>query len=148
MDRYEQYLFFKKHAGGVGIIDPNGRTAWQHAKNALSHARAESLLEEAIELGVAELRWEDDDQPYEHDGFTAEEMAEKFESNEWTGPYGCAISIGDDRYAASLWGIVVGPRGTDDPYCRVVAAELAWEIEDDLRQAIGDARDRELEPLT
>lgn len=58
-----------------------------------------------------------------------------------------AVSSGREsqrEHLASLWGIVVGPRGTDDPYCRVVQAELALEIEDELRQAVGDALDARL----
>lgn len=127
---YQRYLFFKEHAGYVV-----GRSA----EGALSLARAEVLLEQAIELEIATVKWEDDDEPYEHCGFSDEQIAEKFESNEWTGPLGCVVQVGDD--IASLWGIVVGPRGTNDPYCRVVAAELAMEVEDELRQAIGDALD-------
>ena len=46
----------------------------------------------------------------------------------------------------SLWGIVLGPEDTDDPYARVTAAELAAEHTDELRQAIGDELD-ELEAV-
>lgn len=143
----KRYRFFREHAGGwVG----------HSAETALDLARAEALLEDATDLGVAAVQWVDDDTPYDTDLYTDEEIRAKFESNEWTGPYGCIVSVyaeSDDasdtlahldRVAAderSLWGIVVGQWGTNDPYCRVVAAELASELEDALRQAIGDARD-------
>jgi hypothetical protein len=145
-----RYRFFREHAGGVGVIDSNGRTAWEHARVALDLARAERLLDEAVDLGVASTDWLPDDEPYEYNprgrGFEdadAEDARKRFESNEWTGPFGCTITIGGEEgeVAASLWGIVVGSQETDDPYCRVVRAELASEIEDDLRQAIGDYLD-------
>lgn len=125
------FRFFLEHAG---YSTPPGR-----AVCAISLARAEALLAEAVELGAASVRWDWDPEPYEHGFFSDEEISAKFESNEWTGPFGCIVEAGSE--SVSLWGIVVGPRGTNDPYCRVVAAEFASELEDDLRQAIGDARD-------
>lgn len=131
---FKRYAFFKEHAGYV---------VGRRAECALSLARAEVLLEQACELGLAEVEWVYDDMPYDGgDVYTADEVAAKFESNEWTGPYGCVVTV-DGETVASLWGIVVGPRGTGDPYCRVVAAELADEALQDLRQAIGDKLDRE-----
>lgn len=121
------------------------------ASSALNLTRAESLLERAQDLGVASVEWVDDDESYDPGDFVTEEEArEKFDSNEWTGPFGCVVRVfdsveyGRDRAGdnlQSLWGIVVGPRGTADPYCRVIVAELACELEDDLRQVIGDALD-------
>jgi hypothetical protein len=146
----KRYRFFREHAGYVV-----GRSA----EGALDLARAERLLSDAIDADVARVQWRYDDLPYEHGFLSDEEIAAKFESNEWTGPFGCVIWIGDDlsdfdadsdrdpaswTQNTSLWGIVVGPRGTGDPYCRVVEAELASELADDLRQALGDARDAEL----
>jgi hypothetical protein len=144
---YQRYCFFKEHAGWS---TPPGRAA-----SALALARAEVLLEQAIELGIAEVEWEHDDQPYDTDCYSDDEIAAKFESNEWTGPFGCRIGLDEDKYAASLWGIVLDSRGVstglpgsaDDPYARVVRAELADELEDDLRQAIGDALDAAVTPL-
>lgn len=147
MATYQAYRFFKEHAGGVGRIDQNGRVAMEHARVALDLARAEELLERACNLSVACVQWLDDETPYDPGDFVTEDEArEKFASNEWTGPYGCRVLVyqqGDTTPSdeASLWGIVVGPRGTADPYCRVVAAELASELEDELRQTIGDALD-------
>jgi hypothetical protein len=136
----ERFRFFHDHAGYV---------VGESAIGAIALARAEELLERAIDLGVARVEWVDDDEPYDYNprgrGFEdadAEDAARRFDSNEWTGPFGCVVDIAGET-GASLWGIVVGPRGTNDPYCRVVAAELASEIEDDLRQAIGDALDAE-----
>lgn len=137
-ERRAAFRFFLNHAG---YSTPPGR-----AVCALELARAEQLFREAESLGVASVEWLYDDMPYDPgDVCTEEEARERFESNEWTGPFGCVVTCGDD--VASLWGIVVGSRGTDDPYCRVVAAELASELTDVLRQAVGDARDQDAERL-
>jgi hypothetical protein len=126
-----RYRFMREHAGGwVG----------HNAEQALALARAEATLEQAVDAGAARIDWEDDDLPYDHGFFSDEEVAAKFESNEWTGPFVCLLYV-DDEVVASLSGIVVGQWGTNDPYCRVVAAELASEAEDEIRQALGDARD-------
>lgn len=111
------------------------------AEGALHLARAEELLERAVDAGVASVEWLDDPEPYDcGDACTEDEARARFDSNEWTGPYGCVLRI-DGETAGSLWGIVVGQWGTADPYCRLIAAELAWEVEDDLRQAVGDRLD-------
>lgn len=128
----DAYDFMRQHAGWI---------VGENAKGALDLARAEQLLHEAQNLEVAWVHWEWDDEPYEHGILTNDEVQAKFDSNEWTGPFGCIIESSQHDFYASLWGIVVGPRGTNDPYCRVVEAELALEIADDLRQAIGDTRD-------
>jgi hypothetical protein len=135
------FRFMREHAGYVVGL---------RAESALQLARAEALLARAKDAGVASVEWVDDDEPYDTDVFTDEEIAAKFESNEWTGPFGCVLKIGDARASidepeswASLWGIVVGQAGIGDPYCRVVEAELALEVEDNLRQALGDALDAE-----
>lgn len=151
------FRFFFAHAG---YSSPPGRAAC-----ALSLARAEALLERAVALEVASVEWVDDDAPYDPgDVDSPEDVARWFESGRWTGPFGCVVATHaqpedfGERFRVwdpdrrrepiateSLWGIVVGSRGTDDPYCRVVAAELASELEDDLRQAIGDALDARAE---
>lgn len=140
----EAYEFFREHAGG--IVGENARVA-------LELARAEELLAQACALDVAAVEWVDDEEPYDC-GAPDEDVSGNFESGAWTGPFGCIVQVFDGTTTrsgfevepdaagvASLWGIVVGPRGTGDPYCRVVAAELASELADDLRQAIGDAPD-------
>lgn len=142
------YGFFREHAGYV---------VGENARGALALARAEELLEQAVALEVASVEWVDDDEPYDYNprgrGFEqadAEDAARRFASNEWTGPFGCIVKAGEQQ--ASLWGIVLGRGGTwwpesphtianGDPYGRVIIAELASELEDDLRQAIGDALD-------
>lgn len=152
---YKRYRFFHEKAGRVAIIDANGRPSGIAARNALDLARAEALIDEAEELGIAKVKWPFDDEPYEHGCMTDDEVREQFANNRWTGPFGCVVSIGGD-HAASLWGIVLDSRGVseglpgaaDDPYARVVRAELASELIDDLMQAIGDAKDAELDPLT
>jgi len=137
---YDRYCFFKEHAGGVGRRDANGRVAWEHARVALDLARAEEVLSRATEQGIARVEWRDDDYPYDCDGYTQDEIVEKFRSNEWSGPFACLVYVADE-VAASLCGIVVGPKHTNDPYCRVVEAELASEIESELREALSDAAD-------
>lgn len=134
MTDIDRYRFFREYAGGI---------VGESALGALRLARVEELLSRALDLGVANVTWHNDDEPYEHGAFTADEAQAKFDSNEWTGPYGCVVSITENGDFASLWGIVVGPRSMDDPYCRVVVAELASELADDLRQAVGDALDAE-----
>jgi len=115
------------------------RAQGEAATRALSLARSEELLDRAQSEGVATVEWLDDDFPYEHGFYSDDEIRAKFASNEWTGPYYCVVTAGDA--VASLGGIVVGPRNLNDPYCRVVEAELAAEIETDLRETLSDALD-------
>lgn len=130
------WRFFREHAGGwVG----------HNAETALALARAEALLEDAEDAGVATVEWVYDPEPYEHGFYTNEQVRAFFDSNEWTGPFGCTLQVNGEGVEA-LWGIVVGPRGIDDPYCRVIQAELAVNAEDEIRQALGDARDATLGP--
>jgi hypothetical protein len=107
-----------------GYSTPPGRAAC-----ALESARSEALLTEAIDADVCTVEWHNDPEP-------------DFETREWTGPYayGCVLEV-NGEHVASLWGIVLGSRDLQDPYRRVVEAELASEASDELRQAIGDARD-------
>jgi hypothetical protein len=123
------FRFFHENAGYV---------VGERAIGAAALARAEARLDEAIDNGSATVKWEWDDEPYDHGYMTDKEVAAKFESNEWTGPYGCTVTVGEET--ESLWGIVVGPRGTDDPYCRVIAAELAEEV---FHQVDREAQERE-----
>ena len=125
-DLSERWRFFLAHAGYV---------VGRRAAGALELARAEEVLDRAECLDVASFDLLDDDFPYDPgDVCTEEEAREKFESNEWTGPYVATVAIGDER--ASLAGIVVGPAAQDDPYIRVVRAELASELLDELRRAV------------
>lgn len=118
MARYEAFKFFREHAGHSV---PPGR-----AMCALELARAEEWGESLDDRLTIE--WQYDDVPYDPgDAYTSDEAARLFESGEWTGPYGCVVRL-DGEIRASLWGIVVGPQETDDPYCRVVAAELVDEL--------------------
>lgn len=145
MTRRQRYDFFREHAGGwVG----------HNAETALSLARAEELLDEAEDVDAARFEWVDDEEPYDPGNVdTAEQVARYFESGRWTGPYGAVLTIGDDPATrphgrpwslTSLWGIVLGSQGIGDPYTRVVRAELAAELADELRAAIMGARVREL----
>lgn len=136
---------FRLMLENAGYSVPPGR-----AVCAIEMARASLLLDRAVDAGVASIEWIYDDEPYDPgDLYTEAETAAKFESNEWTGPFGCVIYFEPNestRYSvAGLWGIVVGQWGTNDPYCRVIEAGLASEIEDDLRQVLGDALDAERE---
>jgi hypothetical protein len=131
--RRQRWRFFLENAG---YATPPGRAAC-----ALELARAEELLEAAEELELARVRWTEDLEPYDPgDANTPEQAARYFESGEWSGPYGAILEL-EGEELTSLWGIAVGPAGTRDPYCRTIAAELASEHADELRQAIGDARD-------
>jgi len=114
----DAYRFFSENAGYI---------VGRHAESALSLARAELRLREAQASDTVRVEWQDDDFPYDHDGYTHDEIQEKFASTEWTGPYACLLYL-NGEVAASLGGIVVGPKGTNDSYCRVVEAELADEV--------------------
>lgn len=127
----EAYRFMRENAGYV---------VGHRAQGALQLARAEVLLHDAQDADVASVEWLDDVEPYEHGYYSDEEVAAKFESNEWVGPFGCVVKVGGE-HVASLWGIVVGQAGTRDPYCRVVEAELASEVEDELRAALARTLD-------
>jgi hypothetical protein len=131
----EPFRFHREHAG---YSVPPGRAAC-----ALEAARAEILLRRAVELGAAAVEWQDDEIPYDP-GLTSEEEARRlFETGKWTGPYGCRVRVAtarlDDEEETSLWGIVTGPEGERDPYRRVVEAELASELLDELRAAVARA---------
>ncbi len=125
-DLRQRFRFHLEHAGYV---------VGKRAVCALELARAEKRLCDAhYEEALAPLdekrcsvEWVDDDAPYDAgDAYTDEEVEAKFESNEWTGPFGCIVKV--DGFEASLWGIVLDSHGTGDPYARVVAAELASEV--------------------
>lgn len=122
------------------MLDNAGYVVGRRAQGALELARAESLLHRAIDGGAARIVWEDDTfELREDDTF---DMLQGIEDGRYVGPAVCLLYVGDD-VAASLGGIVVSAptsRG-DDPYVRVVEAELASEAADDLRQALGDALD-------
>jgi len=133
----ERFRFFLKHAG---YATPPGRAAC-----ALELARAEEDLSSALGYGEASVDWRDDSEPWdEGTEISADDSARRFASGEWTGPYGCIVAIGDDqrpRAVASLWGIVLDSRGTDDPYARVIVAELAVEALEEYRRE-RDERER------
>lgn len=120
-DLRKRFRFFHENAGGI---------VGQSAIGAIELARAELRLEEMQDNGEdVAAWWEDDPEPYDVGTVVTEDEARAlFESNAWTGPYGCIVRVGETY--ASLWGIVLGPRGTDDPYARVVMAELASEALD------------------
>lgn len=132
-ERVEAYRFMRAHAGYV--------VGWR-AQSALDLARAEQLLGRACDAGVASVEWVDDFEPIDWDDG---ETAAAVEAGELVGPCGCVLRV-DGEVAASLWGIVLqAPTWEgDDPYTRVVAAELACEVDADLRQACGDALDSAL----
>ena len=125
----------------------NGGTA----KASLHCARIGVLLDEAIDADVAAVTWEYEEERYE-DVFGFEDDAERerfyrdLESNTITGPFWCALRI-NGEVVESLGMITLGPRGTEDYYAKLVEVELAIEAEDDLRQALGDARDASITPL-
>lgn len=135
MTRRDRFRFFLEHAG---YRTPPGR-----AVCALELARAEELADEAEAEEIAEWLWEYDPLPWdEGTEISAEEARRKFESNEWTGPFVGFWKIAGE-ISSSIGGVVLGPEETGDPYARVLRAELAGELEAELRQALGDARDAE-----
>jgi len=119
----------------------NGGTA----QGSLDCARTRMLLDEALDLGVAEIRWEYEQERYE-DVFGFEDEAERdrfyrdLESNAITGPFWAALTV-EGETVASLGMIMLGPRELDDYYAKLTEVELAGEAEDEIRQALGDARD-------
>lgn len=141
----ERYLFFRQHGGGI---------VGESARVALDLARAEQLLDEAEELDAARFQWVDDPEPYDPgDANTPEQVARYFDENRWTGPYGAVLEVGDDPAvrphgrpysSSSLWGVVLNQAGTRDPYARVVRAELAADLVDELAAALTAAKVREL----
>ncbi len=132
-ERREAFRFFVEQAG---YATPPGR-----AVCALELARAEALLREAVELGAASVEWVEDLEPLDSDDTVTIAM---LDDGSLVGPAGCIVQVGDAE--RSLWGIVlIAPSASgDDPYMRVVEAELASELLDELRQAVGDARDASL----
>jgi hypothetical protein len=118
MDLRRRFRFFHEWGGSwVG----------HRAVSAIADARAELWLDELEAAGSAATTVEYDDEPYDPgDVCTEDEAREKFDSGEWSGPFGVTVECGD--FSASLWGIVVGPRGESDPYIRVVRAELAGDV--------------------
>jgi hypothetical protein len=119
MDLRKRFRFFLEHSGWA---TPPGRAAC-----ALESARDEQWLDALEDDGRASTTVEYDPEPWdEGTEISAEEATAKFQSGEWDGPYGVTVTCGD--ISASLWGIVVGPRGESDPYIRVVRAELAGDV--------------------
>jgi len=119
----------------------NGGTA----RGSLDCARLRMLLDEATDLGVAEIRWEYEQERYE-DVFGFEDEAERarfyrdLESNTITGPFWVGLFV-EGEHVASCGMITLGPRELDDYYAKLTEVELAGEAEDELRQAVGDALD-------
>ncbi len=113
-DLQRRYRFFKEWGGQL---------VGRQAEIALMSARDERRFED---LGGT-IHWEYDDEPYDGgDCYTDEEIRSKFESNEWSGPYGCIATLGE--HEASCWGIVLGQADLNDPYARVMAAEEASQV--------------------
>ncbi len=129
-----RFRFFHANAGGwVG----------HSAETALQLARAEALLDEAEDADVADFGYVYDDDPYDAGDIGEDEARRLFADGAWTGPYGAVLRIGADVHG-SLWGIVFGPQDTNDPYARVVRAELASEACEALAEALQDKQDLEV----
>lgn len=127
----------------------NGGTA----KGSLYCARIEALLAEAVDEDIARVEWDYEQERYE-DVFGFESDAERkrwyrdIEENRITGPYSVALYV-EGELVASLGMVTLGPGDiSGDPYTREVLVDLASEAQDEIRQALGDARDAEIEPLT
>lgn len=102
--------FFYDNAGWG--YDPKRETA-EHGRacGAVLLASAERQMQ--LTEG-AEVTWEDDPEPWDGDV-------------PWDGPvYGAVLRKGSE-VLGSLWGITLAGELGSDPYCRVVAAELALE---------------------
>lgn len=106
-----------------GWSTPPGR-----AVCAIRAARAWLRLQDAIEAGIASVEWEDDEDYRLGDihGMTEAEERAKFESGEWTGPFGCIVTYRGE--SSSCWGITLDQSGTRDPYARTMEADLASEV--------------------
>ena len=120
----------------------NGGTA----SGSLYCARLGVLLDEATDAGVVEVKWEYEQESYEDVfGFESDDERKQWyrdiENGTITGPYWVAMSV-EGETLASLGMVTLGPRDIDgDYYARLVTIELAAEIEDEIRQALGDVRD-------
>ena len=117
-ERIRAYRFFREHAGYV---------VGENARGALELARAEQLLQEAQNLSMA------------YTNIVADEEG----TLEGCPAVGIVVGVfepGDvtPSHVASLWGI---EEDAPDSYLRVVRAELASELHDELRQTIGDTLD-------
>jgi|SRR5215469_5124468 len=119
----------------------NGGTA----EGSLACARTRILLDRAIDENVAEIRWDYEEERYE-DVFGFEDDAERkwfydgIENGSITGPFYAVLRI-EGETVASLGMVTLGPRYFEDYYAKLIEVELAAEVEDDLRQALGDALD-------
>jgi hypothetical protein len=104
----ERERFFYKHAGWS--FDPKTETSRDgRVRTAVLLANAEKELQ----ASTAQVIWEDDPLPYEGDV-------------EWDGPvYVAVISDGEGETLGSLGGIAMA--SLDEPYRRVIEAELAYE---------------------
>lgn len=118
--------FFKAHAGGI---------VGEAMKGAVALARAEMLLEAAKEAGIAEVKWQQDDDV--DTSWMDKKDMEDYRSGR-VEYLGCVIEV-NGEHCGSLWGIgLLG--GRSDPYARVIEAELALECEDALKAGLRKAQ--------
>lgn len=120
----EAFRFFEEHAG---YSTPPGR-----AVCAAQLARVESWARFEQERGSLVVEWVEDD---DCDTSWADEQTLDELRSGLLVALGCVVTYSrplawsgaTTEEHASLWGVVV--RGINDPYCRVVAAELCSELE-------------------
>lgn len=116
--------FFFDHAGG-SYFPAKETKAEGFTRGAIELAAAEDILMNATRVcDNVSVHWVDDQNGPAHD--------EKYNTCK-----GCYITIGDDKYASALWAIT----DADEDYRRVVRAELATEVLDQLKTAIRAATD-------
>jgi hypothetical protein len=104
----------------------------QRAALALKHAKAWLLLQEAVDCGVAEIDWcEDEEIPA--DEACCEDCAHDI-STGWVQSYRCAIWINGEP-VTEITHLLLQSLG-HDPAQRVVEAELAAEVHEELEAAL------------
>jgi len=120
--RRARILFFADHAG---YATPPGRMVCAKAL-----ADAETFREWAEERGILSVEWVEDEEEYLGDD--PSDLA-KLADGTWVN-LGCIVRYqkpagpmaGTAEVIESLWGIVV--ESANDPYCRVIEAELCAEV--------------------
>ncbi len=119
--------FFKEHADAV---------VGKHMVGALALAKAERLLEHAVERGVAEIRWEYEEFP-DTSWMNAKQTKEYRDGH--LEMLECSLIVAGDT-EASLGGIALYPNADGKAQRRVIEAELAIEATGRLTEVLRSTR--------